>query len=493
MVGAARGTGAGNLILVGPHPENRIVPGPHGSAVDVSEQALRLLLVGSVVLISLGAFENLAVTTIMPVVARELDGLRLYALAMGLPLACHIAATAAAGLWVDARSLRGPLLWGVALFSLGLLVAGLAQTMPAVALGRGVTGLGTGILTVSLYAAVGAIVPPGRRPRFFAAFSAAWVVPSLIGPPLAGYLAQTFTWRLVFLAVAPLAVAAVGFLRPLLPIADGVAASRTPDPAAVRRKARRTLVPALIVATAVAVLQGAGTSPAGLARGAAALVLVAVFLPRLLPAGTFRLRRGIPTVVATRLLVSAVVITMESFLPLLLQRERGWDPAPAGLVLTVGSVTWALGSWIQGRLTDPEVRHRAAWWGSMLVALGTAVSSLVVLDGVPAPVAVAGWLFAGLGMGLVFPAMAVLALGITPPTSHGEVSAALQIADGTGAALGLALFGVTFTALLGTGANPYLPGFLAMVALALLGVAAAARVPKLTGVRPAAGGDSPIA
>ena len=471
----------GNLILTGSRADNRIVPDalPHTQR-DVSEDVLRLLLVGSVALISLGAFENLAVTTMMPVVAKELDGLRFFALAMGLPLACHIAATAGAGVWIDARSLRAPLVTGVGLFTAGLLVAGGAPTMPLVALGRGVTGLGTGVLTVSLYAAVGAIVPPLVRPRFFAAFSAAWVVPSLVGPPLAGYIAQVLTWRLVFLGVAPLAVVALVMLRPLLRVADDVAAQRSPDQS-IRRRVRSTILPAVVVAAAVAVLQGATSSPAGLVPAAVALVLVVVFLPRLLPPGTFALRHGIASVVATRLLVNGVVIAMESFLPLLLQRERGWDPGPAGLVLTVGSVTWALGAWIQGRLTNPHARHRASWIGAALVAVGTAVSALVVIDGVPAQVAVAGWVFAGLGMGVVFPAMAVLALEITPAEKHGEVSAALQIADGAGAALALALFGATFTALLGGGLNPYLPGFAAMTAFALVAVLSAARVPNLTG------------
>ena len=142
----------GNLILAGSRADNRIVPDalPHTQR-GVSEHVLRLLLVGSVALISLGAFENLAVTTMMPVVAEELDGLRFYALAMGLPLACHIAATAGAGVWIDARSLRAPLVTGVGLFTAGLLVAGGAPTMPLVALGRGITGLGTGVLTCLLY------------------------------------------------------------------------------------------------------------------------------------------------------------------------------------------------------------------------------------------------------------------------------------------------------------------------------------------------------
>lgn len=472
-MGATRETGAGDLILAAAPANTCIVHAPSDRPTGV----LRLLLVGAVTLISLGAFENLAVTTMMPVVAAELDGLRLYALAMGLPLAAHIAATAAAGLWIDARSLRGPLVWGVLLFAAGLIAAGAAQDMALVALGRGVSGLGTGLLTVTLYAAVGALVPAADRPRFFAAFSAAWVVPSLVGPPLAGYVAQYLTWRLVFLGVAPLALASLLLLRPLLAAADDAAASR--ERGAVRARARATMVPAVVVAAAVAALQAAGAS--AVAVSLVAVAAIVAFLPRLLPPGTLVLRRGIASVVATRLLVNGSVIAMESFLPLLLQRERGWEPGPAGVVLTVGAVTWAFGSWIQGRVVEPGLRHRTAIGGAMLIAAGTATSSLVVFEQVPAVLAIVGWVFAGLGMGVVFPSMAVLALASTPSSRHGEVSASLQIADGVGAALALALVGAGFTALLGTGANPYLPGFAAMVALALLAVVATTRVPNLTG------------
>lgn len=462
--------------------------------MSVPAGLLRLLLVSAVTLISLGAFENLAVTTIMPVVAAELDGLALYALALGLPLATHIAATAVGGAWIDARSLRGPLTAGVWVFAGGLVIAGLAQSMLLVAFGRGITGLGTGLLTVALYASVGTLVPALARPRFFAAFSAAWVLPSLIGPPLAGYAAQFLTWRVVFLAVAPVAVVFLFTMRPLLRLADEVAAGRAAPGPRMRTRLTSLILPAVALATALAVLQGSGSAE-GAARlpAAVALVLVLVLLPRLLPRGTFKLRRGVPAVVATRFLISGVVITMEAFLPLYLQREAGWEPGPAGLVLTIGSVTWAIGSWVQGRLQDPQLRHRASVAGAVLVAVGTGVASLVLIPGAPPQLALAGWVLSGSGMGVTFSAMAVLALGITPPERQGEISANLQIADGAGAALSLAAFGIAFTAALASGSNPYLPGFLAMVAFAVASVVSTARVPKLTGPRVTSVGGEQLA
>ena len=52
---------------------------------------VRLLLVASVALITLVAFEALAASAALPAVSAELDGLRLYPVAAGAPLAAQLA------------------------------------------------------------------------------------------------------------------------------------------------------------------------------------------------------------------------------------------------------------------------------------------------------------------------------------------------------------------------------------------------------------------
>ena len=69
-------------------------------------------------------------------------------------------------------------------------------------LGRLIQGLGIGGQTVALYVVVARVYPTAIHGRVFAAFSAAWVVPSLIGPFLAGAVAEYLHWRWVFLGVA---------------------------------------------------------------------------------------------------------------------------------------------------------------------------------------------------------------------------------------------------------------------------------------------------
>src|SRR3546814_5162653 len=80
--------------------------------------------------------------------------------------------------------------------------------MDLLVVGRLIQGLGTGGQTVALYVVVARVYPPTLHGRVFAAFSAAWVVPSLIGPFLAGAVAEFLHWRWVFAGVAALTVAA---------------------------------------------------------------------------------------------------------------------------------------------------------------------------------------------------------------------------------------------------------------------------------------------
>nr|NLD39816.1 MFS transporter [Actinomycetales bacterium] len=446
----------------------------------------RLLLIGAVALITIGAFENLAVTTILPVIARDLDGFAIYALAAGLPLALQVVANALGGLLVDSISFQRPLLIGVVTTGAGLLTAGLAPEMWTLAIGRGVAGFGIGFITVSLYAAVGLVVPPERRPGFFAAFSAAWVVPSMVGPAIAGVLADAGWWRAVLIGVVPLAVIALLLLRPLLATAPSPPPSRT-ERSRIRRRATSMIPAAVGLAAALAVVQSAGAAGSelrSLVTAGTAFLVVLVLLPLLLPPGTFSLRRGVPAAIAARLFINGAVIGTEAYLPLLLQEGHSWSPTASGLVLTAGSVSWSLGAILQARIRGTEKRYRWSVFGTLLVALGVCAAAAIVIPAVPPAFAAVGMLIAGLGMGITFASLSVFALDNTPGPRQGETSAALQIADGSGAALAIAVVGVVI-AILGRDTAGFGTGFAILLVVALASVVATARVRKLTDPAPA--------
>jgi MFS family permease len=450
------------------------------AATGLMHGRLRTLTLGSVALVSLGAFEAIAVATAMPTVAAALDGLTAYALAFGLPLATSVVGMVLAGVWSDVRGPGGAMRVGVAGFVLGLLLAGLAPAMPLLATGRAVQGLGSGLFSVALYVVVARVVPPALRPRMFAAFAAAWVLPAVVGPPLAGLLVETVGWRSVFLLAAVLALPAALLVEPALrgvgaPTEDGTGT----DPG--HRRARRVLWAVGAAAGAAGLHQAGqlGGVPA-LLLGVVAVAAVVVSGPHLLPAGTVLARPGLPAVIGLRGLLSAAFFAAEAFLPLLLSRERGLSPTVSGLVLTVAAVTWSAGSWFQGRDRAPS-RTALLRTGTALVALGVLAAGATVVPGVPVAVAVIGWAAGGLGMGLAYPTLSVLTLELSAPSEQGTNSSALQIADALFAAVVLALTGALFAALVDAGRVAYLAGTTVAGGFALVAVLIAGRARTATG------------
>ncbi|MEH0928622.1 MFS transporter [Micromonospora sp. CPCC 205558] len=440
---------------------------------------LRAMTVGSVALISLLAFEALAVGTAMPTVARSLDGLALYGIAFGGPFATGVLAMVVSGIWCDARGPRGPMWHGVAWFVVGLLIAGTAPVMSALIVGRAVQGFGSGLLSVALYVIVADAYPQDLHRRIFAAFAAAWVVPSLVGPAVAGLIVQYLGWRWVFLVVPAVAVPAALLIHPGLRSLGRSAAASPPVGAAGR------IGWACGAAVSAALLHIGGQQ-----RGATALVLVAlavvgllVCAPRLLPAGFLRAARGLPTVVGLRGLASAAFVGAEVVIPLMLSRERGLSPTMAGLVLTVGALAWSAGSWLQGRIPVPASRASLPRAGLSCITVGIATVALAVRPELPVAVAVLGWAVAGLGMGLLYPSLSVLTLELSAPGEQGRNSSSLQLSDSLFAATVLALTGAVLAAGSAPGPASYTTTLMLTAGLALLGALLAGRVVVGGGVR----------
>jgi MFS family permease len=449
----------------------------------------RSLTIAMVCLIALVAFESMAVATAMPTVAEALNGLSLYALSFGATLAASIVGMVAAGQWTDARG-PAPALWtGVAFFVCGLLMDGLAPDMVWLLCGRTVQGLGSGAIFVALYVIVGRTFSGQLQPRVFAAFSSAWIVPSLIGPTLSGLIVQHVGWRWVFLGVALLALPALLMLRSGLRTVvvndasqPGASRSGAPQPGAPRAVGPR-LAWATLAATGAGVLHVAsqlrGTS--GVGSCAVALLGLAISTQRLLPPGTLHVRRGLPSVIALRGIVSAAFFGAEVFIPLLLSREYGLSPMWAGSVLTVGALGWCAGSWYQGNTRRQWSRPQFLRLGmslilSGIVLLGVVTALLKLYSttwGAAAMIcgALLSWVITGTGMGLTYPSLSVLTLSLSEPSEQGNNSSALQLADAVGIATVLAVEGWVFALLLEREPSAaYLISFAIAGALAFLGL-----------------------
>ena len=434
----------------------------------------RWVSIGMCALILLSAFEALAIETVMPTISRELGGSALYALAFSGPLGMGVVGMVIAGNWSDRGNPRTALYSAIGVFAAGLLIAGTAQTMWIFVVGRLIHGLGGGAVIVALYVIVARVYPPVLHARIFAGFAAAWVIPSLVGPLVAGLVTQQFGWRWVYLGVIVLLAVVVCLVVPSL-------RSLGNDHAAPHREAWNLARIGYAVLVALAVM---GLNLAPQTGGAllwlipvAATAVVLFAIKPLVPAKTLTAGFGLPSVILLRGLVSGAFVATEVYIPYLLSRQYGLSPVFAGLALSAAGVLWAAASWVQGRFARSLSNSRSIWIGTLLLAFAVASCFATAAFVLPPWVIVVGWAFAGSGMGLVYPRLTVATLEDSTMENQGFNSSALSISDSTGAAFALAITAIASSSLMTFGgAWPIAGCFLVTTLIAVAGVMVARRV-----------------
>lgn len=453
--------------------------GQAGAARGTFSKPYRWLSVGMYSIIFLAAFEAMAVTTIMPLVARDLDGEAMFALAFAVPLAAGIIGMVVAGNWTDRSGPLPSLVTSAVLFVIGLVIAGTAVNMEVFIVGRFVHGLSGAAVIVPLYVIVGRIYPEHLRARVFAGFAAAWVIPSIVGPALAGVVAEAFSWHWVFLGVIGLLVpAAAMMLPPILRVRDQVQG----DPSVAWSVSRvGWSVLAAAAALAVSLSKELG-DPWRWIVAIAAIAVAAVAARPLMPPGTLRVARGMPATVMLKLIVAGAFFGSEIYLPYLFIERYEFSPSLAGAVLTGAGLSWAAASWLQGRLTDRVSNTQAVVIGAATLTVSLAVVLVVAAFTLAPAIAFVAWTLAGAAMGFMYPRFSVAVLALSPVSAQGFNSAALTISESFGAAIALAITALVSSA---AGAGMFTADFAVTFAIAVIALLLANRVRPPAATSPA--------
>ncbi|MEJ3655646.1 MFS transporter [Actinomycetes bacterium KLBMP 9759] len=342
----------------------------------------------------------------------------------------------------DLLGRRRIFVFGMLLFAAASLLGTLGDTPAVLLVARALQGVGAAALFPSTLSLVTSTFPDGpARGRAMTVWAASGASGLSLGALLGGILTE-IDWRGVFLVTVPLtALAAVGAVLVLAPDAGRIGRGGFDPIGAITGTTAATL----FVLTVSQLSEPGVSLTSVLITGLAAAVLAGVFLRTeatarapMLPLSLFAHRE----LRVAMVVIAAFGITLQSIPYLLTIHFRtGLDltALQAGLafLLPTGAIT--IGNLAGERLLARYGPRVVLTTGLLIGAAGAALLVPAVATGTGYLAMAPGLAVAGLGMGLVFPAMFTAATTGVPAEHSGVASGAASSALQFGTAIGLAV------------------------------------------------------
>lgn len=398
------------------------------SKAGIFDARYRALTIGIILAVTTVAFEGLAITTIAPELAQQLNGIHLYGWIFSAFLLLQILGTMVIGQQIGKIGVYRSFAVAIVIFVAGILIAANSVNMPMLIAGRAFQGFGAGAIVTCVYYSITLSYPDALRTKILAAFSSAYILPSLIGPYIAGLLAEYVSWRFVFWLVLPLI--ALSVLLTLPSFRKLQAGNST-----VHKNSRKEGYALLLTIGTGLLLAGLGfiSDWKGVLLSLIGLIIMAWPLRKLLPEGTFSVRRGLPATIVSRGLYFACYVATESYVVLAFTEVKGMSADLAGLIVAGGSLSWSAAAWLQSKLDERDLgrgrkKRVIAGIGLMIVGVSLVIAAVGFESGGIA-FAVVSQIVTGFGIGLANPTTGAIALQHARPGEEGEVSAHLQFVD----------------------------------------------------------------
>ncbi|ALG07000.1 MFS transporter [Kibdelosporangium phytohabitans] len=403
--------------------------------------ATSFVLAGGVALHATNLFLT---TSLLPTAISEIGGERLYAWSSTAFMITSVIASMFVSRLVAGRGPRMAYLIALVPFLAGTVVAALSPTMVVMLVGRGVQGVGGGLLAGLGYAVIQAAYPERLWAKATALVSAMWGFGTLAGPAIGGAFAQFGAWRLAFWLLAVLGVAIALIVPRALPRSAQAEVSE-PVP----------FLSLIVLASAAALISVASVLSDLVwvaVTIAVALVVIAWFIRRerhsavrVLPASTYSASSPLKWMYLS-IGILAIGTVSEAFAPLFGQRLAGLEPLVAGFLGAAVSVGWSVTMLFSSNATRPATLRRMRIAGPAILAAGLIVTGLFQQQDA-GPWLVVVWFVAlavaGAGIGIAFPHQLVAVMGSTSdPVEAGKASAGINTVELIGLSFGSALGGL---------------------------------------------------
>jgi MFS family permease len=166
--------------------------------------AARRIIVGVLLTMMLAALDQVMIATALPTIAASLGAIDNMSWVVTANLLCATAATPLYGKLSDIHGRRTMMLIAITIYASGSFACALAPSMLALILARAFQGLGGGGLMPLVQTIIGDVASPRDRPRYQAYTSSTFIISTVGGPMLGGFIAEHLHWSWIFWLNLPL-------------------------------------------------------------------------------------------------------------------------------------------------------------------------------------------------------------------------------------------------------------------------------------------------
>ena len=412
----------------------------------MSRNRIVLVTAGIMLSLFLASMESTVVATAMPTIVGQLGGLEHYSWVFSAFMLASTTAVPLYGKLSDIYGRRSLYVSAMALFLIGSVWCGWANSMTQLILARALQGIGAGGIMPLAFILIGEMFTLEQRSKMQGLFSGVWGVSSIIGPLLGGFLVDQLSWRWIFYVnIFPGLIAAA-----LVAFAWRDQAHPHERPAVDYAGAGLLTVSVVMLLLG---LMGSGTSSWILIAVAVMLFILLLWVERraadpVLPLSLFN-DRLFSTATAHGVLTGWALFGSISFIPLFVQAVLGTSATQAGITITPMLLGWVMASIIGTRLMLTVGYRKLGLIGTATFTVGAFLMSTAGMNTSQISLMIFVSLM-GIGMGLSIPSFLIAVQTSVKRRQLGTATSTLQFSRSIGGTLGVSVMGAALSARLST-------------------------------------------
>ncbi|XGK33354.1 MDR family MFS transporter [Lactobacillus acidophilus] len=401
------------------------------------------------------AIEGTIVSTAMPTIVSDLDGLEIMNWVVSIFLLMTAVSTPLYGKLADSIGRKPVFLFGIALFVIGSSLCGLAQNMVELILFRVIQGLGSGAVQPVAITIIADLYTLQKRAKMLGLNSGFWGVASVIAPLLGGFIVQHLSWHWVFYINVPIGI--IAFLLVVFCLKEPKHNAKS------KLDLQGTIWLVILLLALMFFLQDLGEATNFVIMAIlAALVIISVIMffrsekraeDPIMPLSMLKDREFLALNLIT-LLISGVVIGFEFYIPTWIQGINGTSASIAGFAVTPSSLMWIVGSFLIGGMLGRWGIKKT--YDYMLLVLVLTDLALILV-----PIYTSFWVFCviaafnGIAFGAITTASQVRSQVLVTKEDIGVATSFNTLMKYLGQTMMVSIYGIAFNTMIAQGLNKH--------------------------------------